>query len=167
MDNKNFEEELDKIIDDEFIEKMFKANSNEDVKKIFKEKNLDLTDEQINQIKKKFLQLLSDSDLCKASGGISYIANGALRGAGYGALHGSWIGATVGAVAGLGDQIMHVVKEDGKVKSFWQATKNVLKTSVAGALLGTGMGAGVTGIGFAGGDLGDKGIDAFNEEKYY
>lgn len=69
-------EKIDEILSsDEFIKKILEANSSEEVKKIFKEKDIDVTDEQIENMRKalnskiKELNTMSDDEMGQISGG--------------------------------------------------------------------------------------------------
>lgn len=69
-------EKIDEILsNDEFIEKILKANSSEEVKQIFKEEDIDVTDEQIENMRKalnikiKELNTMSDDEMGQISGG--------------------------------------------------------------------------------------------------
>lgn len=147
-------EKIDEILsNDEFIEKILKANSSEEVKKIFKEKDIDVTDEQIENMRKalnskiKELNTMSDDAMGQISGGkvgvnasrrLGYAAQ---HGAGEGAMWGTWIGAGVGATAGMIDGIVQSV--NGNIDSAWGYFKVVAKDTLKGTLLGTLSGTGV------------------------
>lgn len=148
-------EKIDEILsNDEFIEKILKANSSEEVKQIFKEEDIDVTDEQIENMRKalnikiKELNTMSDDAMGQISGGkvgvnasrrLGYAAQ---HGAGEGAMWGTWFGAGVGATAGMIDGTVQLV--NGDIDSAWGYLKVVAKDTLKGVVLG-----GATG-GFAG-----------------
>ena len=144
-------EKIDEILSsDEFIKKILEANSSEEVKKIFKEKDIDVTDEQIENMRKalnskiKELNTMSDDEMGQISGGkidTSRLGYAAQHGAGKGAMWGTWIGAGVGATAGMIDGIVQSV--NGNIDSAWGYFKVVAKDTLEGSLLGTLGGGGV------------------------
>lgn len=142
-------EKIDEILsNDEFIKKILEANSSEEVKQIFKEKGIDVTDEQIENMREKLnskikeLNTMSDDAMGQISGGKSRLGYAAQHGAGEGAMWGTWIGAGVGATAGMIDGTVKLV--NGDIDSAWGYFKVVAKDTVEGVVLG-----GATG-GFAG-----------------
>ena len=81
------------MLDNEFLERLLGATTDEEIKKLLKEKGLDFSDEQIAELKERFVSKFKDEMLSNVSGGKKDIRRGAFEG--------TYIGAAVGAGVGL------------------------------------------------------------------
>ena len=165
MNNKDIINNLE--LDDEFVEKVMQANDNNEIKELFKTKNLELDDKQIEDIKSIFLEKLrklDDIDIENVSGGLetSEVAHAAQSGIGHGGAWGMWIGAGVGAAAGVVDASVKTYREG--FKSTWDFMKNALITSVKASLIGGASGAGLGVLSGSLKNIGDQGSEALKKD---
>lgn len=154
-------------LDDEFVKKIMKANNNNEIKDLFKTKNLELDDKQIENIKNIFLgklKELDDTDIENVSGGLNKdeVAHAAQSGIGHGGAWGMWIGAGVGAAAGVIDASVKTYREG--FKSTWDFMKNALVTSVKASLIGGASGAGLGILSGSLENIGDQGSEALKAD---
>lgn len=149
--NKDKVESINKLAsNDECIKKILSANNGEEVKKIFKDQGLDLTDEQIENLKKAFadqlikLNTMPDKELEKVGGGMDLkkVGYAAESGVGHGGAYGMWVGAGIGAAAGVVDASIKAYR--GGVDTTWgfmkEAFKIAVKSSIVGGAAGGGLG---------------------------
>lgn len=138
--------DLEKLLsDDKFLDKVVNCKNDEEVKKAFKENGVDLTDEQMANIKtnlKKAAEDLSQEELSEVSGGlkkrytlevdskVSDMANAAVA---------------VGAFGGYLGWIRGALKARRTFRggNQYDAFKHVFKSAVKGGLKGAAIGAGV------------------------
>ena len=141
---------------DDFLEKLLSANSEDEVKNIFSENGVTVDDNQIKNLQKSFSEKLSEIDVGNISGGKMFdkerIGYSATSGLGHGGSIGMWVGAGVGAVAGVIDASRKIGK--GKVQDTWGFIKEALKVSIKASFLGGAVGAG---LGVASGPLHELG----------
>lgn len=155
MDNEQQIKIIEEVFsDEENIKNIIKAQKKDDVKNIFLEKGMDLTEDQFSALKLTFkklaetLESMSPEELEKISGGkgISERAQlGGTMGAGSGAVLGLGAGAALGGVYAIIDTACRAKSKDGFTKNVW---KVLGKTSIAslsvgamGAVLGGAAGA--------------------------
>ncbi len=167
MENNKIEELM---ANDEFVSKVLNTNNNKEVEQIFKDFGVDVTSEQVENLRKTFLEQLNkvkDNDFENIVGGTMNgreIGNAAQKGVGYGGAYGMWCGAGIGAVAGVVDA--SVKAYNGKVKDTWSFIKEAFKISVKSSLLGGAAGAG---LGVASGSLyniGEQGDENLKKESH-
>ncbi len=147
-DSKNNLQNMDDIFSDEFVSNVLSSKSNDEIKAMFKEKGLDVTDEQLEKFKKslnkELLEKVSDEELKEASGGRldkEKILDSATQGAGYGVVQGSLSGAGFGFLGSF----MHDIY-NGKKNKVRRAFLNAAKMSGIGAASGAVIG-GIAGTG--------------------
>lgn len=139
---------VEKIIsDDNFLERILKATKNDEIKLVFKENGIELTDKQLENLKNTFKSRLSKLDkieLENISGGINKEKLGwaTLKGAGEYGRGGLWAGAILGATAGIVDTTIKAKK--GKISTSFEFLKEVLKTSIMASTIAT-MGGAISG----------------------
>lgn len=158
-------EKIDEILSsDEFIKKILEANSSEEVKKIFKEKNIDVADEQIENMRRslnskiKELNTMSDDEMGQISGGeidTSRLGFAAQHGAGKGTMIGTWVGLGAGATVGLFHATGKAI--NGDVHGSWGYLKTLAKDSLEGALIGAFSGGGVGALSETANEFGKQG----------
>lgn len=131
---KNKTEIIQKIIsDDKCLDRILEANNDDDVKQVFKEEGLILTDNQIKNLRQIFedhlikLSQIDDEKLEKIGGGKD-LKNAAYKGGGYGGSYGMWAGAGLGAIVGVVDAGIKIRK--GNIDSSWDVIKGILKASI-------------------------------------
>lgn len=172
MENNKVKNIIDEIIsNDECIKKILKADNSKEVKQIFKEKGLDLTDEQIENLKKVFaeqlikLNTMPDKELEKIGGGLDAQKAGyaAQIGIGYGTAHGMWWGAGIGAAAGVVDASLKAYR--GGVTDTWGFIKEAMKVAVKSSLIGGATGGGLGILSGTAYEVGKQGEANLNKEQ--
>ncbi len=132
--SKNKTEIIQKIIsDDKCLDRILAANNDDDVKQVFEDGGVTLTDSQVQNLRKIFedqlikLSQVDDENLEKICGGKDY-KNAAYKGGGYGGAYGMWAGAGLGAIVGVVDAGIKIRK--GNIDSSWDVIKGILKASI-------------------------------------
>lgn len=151
MENNNKVENINELIsNDKCIKRILKANDSNEVKQVFEENGLNLTDEQIKNLKKVFadqlikLNSMPDKELEKIGGGLDLkkVGYSAESGIGHGGAYGMWIGAGIGAAAGVVDASIKAHR--GNIDTTWgfmkEAFKIAVKSSFVGGVAGGGLG---------------------------
>lgn len=138
---------MEKLLsDDEFISKIIAADSAEAVKRLFEEKGVRLTDEQIESIRSEFIKSIESvpkGELEKISGGRDEFEDRVIKDAGMGGTIGMWVGAGAGATAAFVKSVINACKK-GKFSPTEFLTRQmqyILVSGAAGAALGAGFGA--------------------------
>ena len=174
MEKSKKEEIVCKLLsDDECVRSIVSASDSEEVKQIFRGKGLDLTDEQVEDIKNAIsnelikLSNMSDEEVEKIVGGadsnLRRVGYAAKEGIGHGTALGMWIGAGVGAAAGVVDASMMAYR--GRIHSTWDFIKLATVTAIKSSLLGGAVGGG---LGIASGpacEIGEPGGRALEDKK--
>lgn len=154
--------------DEKFLTRILLANGSEEVKNTFQEKGVNLSNKQVEELRKNFLNRLiklkplDDKTLLNISGGKNYTA-AICKGGGYGGAYGMWVGAGIGAAAGVVDASIKAYK--GQISSTWDFLKEAFKISVKASFIGgvAGLGGGLlSGTLF---DVGQQGSDKLEEDK--
>lgn len=155
MDNEQQIKIIEEIFsNEENIKNIIMAEKKEDIKEIFSQKGMDLTEDQFNSLKSTFKKLaeklksMSLEELEEVSGGSNIQDRaelGGTMGAGSGAILGIGAGAALGGVYAIIDTACRAKSKDSFTKNVW---KVLGKTSIAslsmgamGAVLGGAAGA--------------------------
>lgn len=141
--------DIEKLLsDDAFIESVVQANDSQTVKKIFAEKGIVLSDEQIEDIRKKFVKSVEDlsrEGLSKVAGGVlpsDKLEKQTISTAGQGGAIGLWVGAGIGSMTALAKSISRSAGRGRKFK-IGEFVRRQLRYVLAGSLVGAGLGAGM------------------------
>ena len=143
--------EIKQMLDDEFLERLLKATTDEEIKELFKEKGLQIGDAQIVDLKENFAKNLTDEMLSNVSGGWTNAKHSAASGALWTSVSGMALGAVAGLVIGIVDA-EH--RKDQGMDSVPKRALICLRDTVASMAAVGAVGAAVgAGVGAAGGAL--------------
>ena len=149
MENKKMEKLL---CDESFLKRLVEAKTIDEVKSIFKEENQEITDDQIEELRKIFSQIakmnlndglkkMHESELEDISGGISDTER--MISAGILGSIGAFVGTTLGMGKSIYDLALYESKQDLKKRNDTQDSKEIAKFflkigvgAVSGAVLG-------------------------------
>lgn len=161
MDKKESLDKLEEICSkEENIRKILQAKTKDDIKPLFEESGIELTDEKFDILKKVYIGIveklrnMSEKELESISGGRW---ENAKIGTGYGLVIGAPIGAVMGAVNALDDIVRDERGWRGEI-GFWEKLKRIVKKTTIGTLCGAAAGSVVAGLPSAGRDLISEGI---------
>lgn len=138
------------LVNEECLKKIYAAQNDEEIRQVFREKGLELDEEQMESLKQLFkealqeVEKLSSQELEYISGGklnTEYIKDNAAAGLGIGGATGIGIGATIGGMYALIETLIKSKTNDGFLKNY---SKIIAKTAAAAAMTGA-IGAGIGG----------------------
>lgn len=143
--------QIEQILDDEFLERLWKATTDEEIKMLLKEKGLQFSDKQIADLKNKFVSKLESEMLSTVSGGKKDVKGGALEGVWHGAVWTAGAAVLPGLIIGIIDAQQ---KKNQGMESIKKRALVVLRDTVAttaivapiGAAFGAGIGAGASAL---------------------
>ncbi len=121
------------VSDEKFLKRILLADRSDEVKKVFQEKGINLSNEKVEELRNIFINQLAklypidDESLINISGGKNYPA-AICKGVGYGGAYGMWIGSGIGALVGIVDSSLKLKK--GEINTSWEFIKGVLKNSI-------------------------------------
>ena len=134
--------------DEDFLKKLFSAKDNKEVKEVFKEKDLEISDEEIEVLKENLKKSLSEQFKNMSDEELEKISGGDFDGS----VMGAQVGAGVGAVAaGVGMFVpfyklarkSYLSKVEAALLATSVAFPSALVAGVAGLGVGIGVGEGV------------------------
>ena len=167
MDNKESLDKLEEICSkEENIRKILQAKTKDDIKPLFEESSIELTDEKFDILKKVYMNTLeklrnmSEEELESISGGKW---ENAKAGTGYGLSIGTPVGALVGGVAAFGMLDREMIAHGGSV-GFFEAVRKIVGRTTMGVLYGAALGTTVGGLTGMGADLVPDGNGCSSEQ---
>ena len=153
MGEKQLLDKLEEICSkEENIRKILQAKTKDDIKPLFEEKGIELTDERFEVLKKVYMGIIeklkdmSEEELEQISGGAW---ENAKTGTGYGLSIGAPVGAVVGGAAGLISELVNTIANKDRssfLKRVGRVASKTIVSAFAGASVGTMLG-GATGAG--------------------